>query len=203
MFFECIPNSFQDLYVNGSLISSSNLTVFTDTNSTIKNFINWGLTRFYLYELDSDLNVSEHFEYFKIPDNLDCLRFNGFTNKSIELLTANHSEDFFTIDLYRSFNESISNNQYFNVRIVNKFRVFITNNYLNSFDKLDFFRLDSSTRYDFDLVRNTIELKLPEPYNRCKGSLTSKPYHQSNCIDTCLYKERTSLNFFSLSPRSF
>jgi len=139
------------------------------------------------------------------PDNLDCLRFNGFTNKSIELLTANHSEDFFTIDLYRSFNESISNNQYFNVRIVNKFRVFITNNYLNSFDKLDFFRLDSSTRYDFDLVRNTIELKLPEPYNRCKGSLTSKPYHQSNCIETCIYSEiRNKYNCsFLLSLYSF
>jgi hypothetical protein len=84
-------------------------------------------------------------------------------------------------------------------------RVYITNNYLKSFDKLDYLKLNSSTRYDFDLVRNTIELKLPEPFNHCKESSVTKPYHQAICIDMCLYKEiRNKYNCsFLLSLYSF
>jgi hypothetical protein len=179
----------KDLYVNGNFINSSNLTVSNEKNSIIKNFINWNLTRFYSYELDSYLNVSEHLDYFKIPDLLDCLRFNGVTNKSLDLLTAKHTEDYLTIDLYNSYNETIDANEYFNMKFVNKLRVFIANNSLNSFDILDSFKLDTGTRYDFDIVKDSIEIKLSEPYNQCKESSVAKPYHQAICIDTCLYRE--------------
>ena len=87
----------KDLYVNGNLISSSNLAVSNEKNSMIKNFINWNLTRFYSNELENYLDVSEYLEYFKIPDNLDCLRFNGVTNKSLELFTSKNTENFFQI----------------------------------------------------------------------------------------------------------
>jgi hypothetical protein len=179
----------KDLYVNESLISSSNLIISTEKNLLIKNFINWSLTSFYSYDLDSYLNVSEHLEYFKIPDNLDCLRFNGVTNKSSELFTAKNIQDFFQIGLCKSYNESISSNQYFNIRIVNRLSVFITNIYLKSFDKLEPFTLDYGNRYDFDIAKESTEIKLPEPFNLCKEYLASKSYHQSNCIDTCIYRE--------------
>jgi hypothetical protein len=49
--------------------------------------------------------------------------------------------------------------------------------------------LERNKRYDFDIAKETVEIKLPEPYNQCKESLSVKSYHQSNCLDTCLYRE--------------
>ena len=185
----CNHNKYRkDLYVNGKLNNSVLENVY-EKNPTIKNFINWEFTRFYLSEFDTYLNVSERIEYFKIPDHLDCLRFNGATNKSIELLTANKTEVFFSISLDNSYNESISSNRYFNIRIVNNFRVYIADNYFNSFDKLEPYKLENNYRYEFDITKETVETKLPEPYNQCKESTAAQPYHQSICIDTCLHRE--------------
>jgi hypothetical protein len=195
----------KDLYVNGSFINSSNLTILTDKKSTISNLINWEYTHFFSEESNTFLNVTSHLDFFKIPDNLDCLRFNGVRNKSVELFTTNTTQDFFQISLFNSYNESLSWGEYFNVRIVNKVRVFITNNYLKSFDKLEPFTLDYGVRYDFDIAKESIEIKLPEPYNQCKEFLSAEPYQQSNCLDTCLYKEiRKKYNCsFLLSLYSF
>ncbi len=179
----------KDLYVNGNFVNSTNLTISNDKNPTMKNFINWKSTNFYLSELETFLDVRDHIEYFKIPDQLDCLRVNGVTNKSIELFTANQTEDYLEINLFTSYNESISRNRYFNNRIVNRFRIFIADNSLNSFNKLEPYTLENNNRYDFDMEKETVEIKLPEPYNQCKESLSIKQYHQSNCFDTCLYRE--------------
>ena len=179
----------KDLYDNGHLINSSNLTLLNDKKPILKNFINWKFTNFYSSELNTYLDVSEHLEYVKIPDLLECLRFNGVTNKSIELFAVNKTEDLFSISFNNSYTESTSMNRYFTYKIVNKLSVFIADNYLNSFDKLEPYILERNNRYDFDIAKETVETKLPEPYNQCKESFSVKQYHQSNCLDTCLYKE--------------
>ena len=94
----------KDLYVDGNFVNSTNLTISNDKNPTMKNFINWKSTNFYLSELETFLDVRDHIEYFKIPDQLDCLRVNGVTNKSIELFTANQTEDYLEINLFTSYN---------------------------------------------------------------------------------------------------
>jgi len=68
------------------------------------------------------------------------------------------------------------------------FLIFIADNYLNSFDKIEPFLLERNNRFDFD-IRKEVEVKLPEPYNQCKQSFSIESYHQSICIDTCLYRE--------------
>ena len=176
----------RDLYDNGSFINSSFTYVTNNKNLLLKKFINWKYTGF--NSSDTVLNVSEYLEYFQIPDHLDCLRFNGAINKSVELFTANKTEDYFAIQFNNSYNESIGN-RYFNNRIENKFRIFIADNYLNSFDKLEPYTLDFGKRYEIDITKETVETKLPEPYNQCKESTAAQPYHQSICIDTCLHRE--------------
>ncbi len=133
----------KDLYVNGNLVNSTSLTISNDTNPTIKNFIWWSNTKFYLSELETFLDVRDHIEYFKIPDHLDCFRFNGVPNKSIEMFIANQTEDYLEITMSNSYNESISSNRYFNNRNVNKFRIFVADNSLNSFDKLEPYILEN------------------------------------------------------------
>ena len=177
----------KELYINGSLFNSSN---FNDSNviyPTIRNFIDWKYTRY--FQKGEILNVSEHLEYFKIPDLLECLRFNGVTNKSLKLLTTKHTDDFFRIYLLKIYTEEIDKIRYFSYRSTNRLRVFISDNYLNSFDKMEPYLLERNKRYDFDIAKETVEIKLPEPYNQCKESLSVKSYHQSNCLDTCLYRE--------------
>ena len=195
----------KDLYDNGRLINSSNLTLLNDKKSILKNFINWKFTSFYSHELDSDLNVSEHLEYFIIPDLLDCVRFNGVTNKGIELFTANKTEDLFKISFDNSFNVTINTSLSFKYSTVRKLRVYIADNFLNSFDKIEPYILEGDNKFDIDISKETVEIKLPEPYNQCKESFSVKQYHQSNCIDTCLYKEiRNKYNCsFLLSLYSF
>jgi len=168
-------------FVDGILLNSLN-----DTSLSLKNFINWKYTYFHP---STNLSGSEHLEYFEITPDLDCLRFNGIKNKNIELLKANKTENYFRISFNNSYTESISKNNYFTFTIVNEFRVYIADNYLNSFDKLEPYMLEKNRRYNIEMVKETVEIKLPEPFNQCKESLSIKPYHQSNCIDTCLYRE--------------
>ena len=195
----------KDFYINGSFDNYINLTVWTDKNPTIKNFIDWESTHFYFYELETFFDVREHIEYFKIPDHLDCLRFNGVTNKSLGLLIANHTGDYFQIILYNSYNQSLSSKSYITYKIVNRLRVFIADNDWNSFDKLEPYFVEKDSRYDFEIAKEFNEVKLPEPYNQCKQHLSVKSYHRSICIDTCLYREiRNKYNCsFLLSLYSF
>ena len=183
----------KDLYVNGIFFNSTNLNVSNDINPNIRNFIDWKYTRFIFSRKSSFLNdyflqVREYLEYFRIPDNFECLRFNGVTNKSVKLFTAKHTEDYFRIRFYDSYNQTIGSNR-IEYTSTNRPRVFISDNYLNSFSEIEPYLLVRNKRYDFDIAKETVEIKLPEPYNQCKESLSVKSYHQSNCLDTCLYRE--------------
>ena len=198
-------NYIKDLYINGQYVNSSNLNDWKVKIPTIKNFINWEYTHFYTGELNAYLDASKHLDYFNFPDLSDCVRFNGVTNKNIELFTANKTDDLFKISFDNSFNKTINTNISFKYTIVRKFLVFIADNYLNSFDKLDPYILERDNKYDIDVSKETVEIKLPEQYNQCKESFSVKQYHQSNCLDTCIYKEiRNKYNCsFLLSLYSF
>ena len=187
-----IFNYRKDLFVNGSLFNSTKLLVSTDINPNMRNFIDLKYTRFISSERDpilniSILNVTDYLDFFKIPDNLECLRFNGVTNKSVQLFTKNATEDYFRIRFYDSYNESIGTNIIEYTR-TNRPRIYIANNYLKSFDKIEPYLLERNNRFDFD-IRKEVEIKLPEPFNQCKQSFSIESYHQSNCLDTCLYRE--------------
>jgi len=39
------------------------------------------------------------------------------------------------------------------------------------------------------MEKESIESKLPEPYNTCVKSSVDEPHHQINCIEACTYKE--------------
>jgi len=67
--------------------------------------------------------------------------------------------------------------------------VFIADNLLNSFEKIQPLNLDFNNEHLIEIEKESIEVKLPEPYNQCKEYSVDKPYHQLNCIDSCIYRE--------------
>ena len=60
---------------------------------------------------------------------------------------------------------------------------------MNSFEKLDSHKADWNYFHRVEIAKDSIEIKLPEPYNRCKESLNNENYHQENCIEPCISKQ--------------
>ncbi len=108
--------------------------------------------------------------YGEVP--FDCLRFNAVTKKRIELLTANTTEDVYFVTLNNFYVEYISENEYFNYSIIqpSSYYVFIGDKFLNSFERTKYLQLDPNKFHLIELVKESIEVKLPEPFNRCKES---------------------------------
>ena len=74
-------------------------------------------------------------------------------------------------------------------RFYTDFDIYVGDNYVNSFEDLDSHKADGNHFHRVEIAKDSVETKLPEPYNQCKESLTNENYHQSNCIDTCISKE--------------
>jgi len=55
------------------------------------------------------------------------------------------------------------------------------------FEGLEPLELELSSHHEIEMEKETIENKLPEPYNQCKESLTNDNYHQWNCIEECVF----------------
>ncbi len=181
----------RDHYINGSLINDDYkyTNIRTDNITRFKNFLDLKSTNFYSAKLHALFNVESHLEFFKIPDNFDCFRFNGMDNQSHELFVATSSFDALNIKINHSYNEPISKNEYFKFNLHSmSFYVYVGDNYLNSFEDVEYILLYSSNNHDIELDRTSIEIKLPEPYNPCKESTSHEPYHQPNCIDSCVYR---------------
>ncbi len=49
--------------------------------------------------------------------------------------------------------------------------------------------LNPGFKYLIDIEKVSVESKLPEPYNSCKETSSDEPFHQSDCIEACIYKE--------------
>ncbi len=176
-------------YRNESLIKTENY--FTNRNENIlKNFLNLKDLSIY-FNSKSYSNVSNHLDFFKSPDySKDCLRFNGITNKSIELFKTSSLGDFFLVEINSNYIEPFSKNEYFNYSFIqSRFNVYIGDKYLKSFDKLEPLLFESNNYHVIEIVKESTEIKLPEPYNQCKESSVDEPNHQSNCFYSCIFRE--------------
>ncbi len=176
------------LLVNGITRARENILIKNDNISRFKNFIlQMGYT-------DEAFNVTKQMDYFKIPDfQSDCLRFNGFTNQS-QLVITNNSLNMFYIVLKNSYDENIFQNssrlEVHRYSLFDNFRVFVTDNYLNSFEKvLPLLLQRSKSENDVKIEMSSIESKLGEPYNSCKESPDGAITHQMNCLEACVLRE--------------
>jgi len=155
----------------------------------ISNFLH--LTYFYSKKTQTDFNAIDRIDSFKTPDYvLDCLRFNGLTNKSIELFKASSTTDYFRVLIKSNYIVPISDNEYiyYSFRFSN-LNVYIHHNHLNSLENIEPIQLELNSDYVIEILKDSIEIKLPEPYNLCKEASVDEPYHQSNCIGYCIFKE--------------
>jgi len=194
----CFSGSYtQDHYKNGAYIGSKKILNKNDTVSRIYNFLDFNTTCFYSNS-DDYRSVSTHLDFFKVfsERNFDCFRFNAATNKSLQLFTANSTDQLYAVSMKNIYIKQISENEYYNYSFNPRstflnpgFDIYVGDNYLNSFAKIDPHRADSSLSNRVEIAKDSVETKLPEPYNQCKDSLTNENYHQSNCIETCVYKE--------------
>ena len=185
----------RDFYSNNTFVRTENILIKTDNVSRIRNFIS---DSFFYSKVSGELFiVSNDLEYFKIPEDYDCVRFNGFSkNKSVQFFEANTTSDIFGVKINNLYNESISQNQYYVYSFTPRysahpeyFDVFITDNYLKSFHNVEPMKLSFKNYHDIEIEKESIEIELTEPYNHCKESPIDEPYHQWNCIESCIYRE--------------
>ena len=181
-------------YKNGSIVKSD--VVFSNL---LEKILDPSLTSFTSFKNKSVFELNNHIDTFKISDqqnvdSIDCFRVNAVINKSVELFKAYSIDDYLSIYLDQSYREDISKNEYydytFNIPLnAVFFYVYVGDNYLNSFEKLQYLQLPRGSYYDIEINKESIENKLPEPYNQCKESSNDETYHKMNCIKACIYKE--------------
>jgi hypothetical protein len=195
MTFPAITICAQGIYLrnhtrNGSVIKQDWSYISDSDVSRISHFVDFEKSYF------NSLNVSNHLDSFIIYSQIignarDCFRFNAFTNKSVGLLKASSRDDRYYIKLNNFYIEDISKNEYYNYSIrENFFAVYIGDNYLNSFEILRalplFFK---NIFHEIEIQKESTEMKLPEPYNRCKKASIDEPNHRWNCVESCIHKK--------------
>ena len=191
----CLPYYYRDHHINGTVKKRELIVIKNDNISRITNFIDSRATRLYT-ERDSFLKFTNYLDTFKIPINIavvslfECFRFNGATN-GFESFKVSSTRDYFEIGIENFYKEEINSNEYYNYSFTSNqyFFIFIGDNNLNSFEKLEPFQLAFNYEHIIKIEKESIEMKLPEPYNSCQESFVDKPYHQENCIDSCIYRE--------------
>jgi hypothetical protein len=189
----------RDHYRNGTLVGSKEILIKNDNVSRIYNFLDFNTIRFYSRGNSVDYrSVSTYLDFFKFFSeyDFDCFRFNAATNKSLELFTAKTMDMTYAVSLKSMYIEQISVNEYYNysfnprsTRLNPDFDIYVGDNYLNSFEKIGFHKVDGNRFNLVEIAKDSVETKLPEPYNQCKEYLTNDHYHQSNCIETCISVE--------------
>ncbi len=180
----------RDHYRDGRLVINDRVK---NNSNLLKQFIIF--TFFYSDKNGSYLRVDNHLDFFKTTtqDNkyfLDCFKFNAIKNKSVELFKATTTVDGYLVSFKNFYIEKISENQYYNYSlIIPIFYGYIGENSLKSSDKMKYFVLNIDRYHQIEIIKESVETKLPEPYNSCKESSVNEPYHQLNCIETCIYRE--------------
>ena len=178
---------------NTNTIKEDSIDSSYDNISRIRNFL-----RYTVFDNESVTSL----EMFKVREFYDCIRFNGFKNRSVELYRAESTKNFLGVSINTKYIETINENEWFIYSFVesrsaystsesptNLFYVSITDNYLNSFDKFDPLVLGSENFHKIEIKKESSEVKLPAPYNDCKEHLVNEPYHQSNCIEACIFNK--------------
>lgn len=184
----CIDGGYQrEHYVNEAIVETEKIQITSDKEKRLENFLNFDKNRFYSEGLN--YNVTNHLEFFKFPGyTFECFRFNGFVNES-NLFKINTTDDYYYVEVKGSYRENINEGEYFKYTLKSSFKVFISDNYLDSLDKVEPLWLDGNSYHEIELERTSIEKKLPEPYNQCSKPSVDQPFHQPNCISRCLFKE--------------
>ena len=140
-------------YKNGSIIN--NELIKNQNYPKIFNFLDLELTSFVSKKLPTDFNAIDRIDSFKTPDYvLDCLRFNGLTNKSIQLFKASSTEDLFKVGIKNNYIVSISDNEYLNYSFhISYFNVYIRDNHLNSLENIEPFVLLINSHYQIGILK--------------------------------------------------
>jgi hypothetical protein len=173
-------------------VNTENINIRNE--SKIKGFLDLKNTYFFNHQNKSYLSVMNHLDYFKLHDkndSYDCFRFNAVTNKSVELFKASSPYDSYNAVFNLNYREQINSNEYFSYSFLLGYSlvIFVGDNHLRSIEKLEPMVLTHSFSHSLEIARESIETKLPEPYNQCKDSISFKNYYQSDCIQTCVFKE--------------
>ena len=184
----CIEGDYQrEHYVNEAIVETEEIQIRSDKEKRLENFLNFDKNWFYSEGLY--FNATNHLEFFKFPGyKFECFRFNGFVNKS-NLFKINTTDDYYYVEVKGSYLENINEGEYFKYTLKSSFKVFISDNYLDSLEKVEPLWLDGNIYHEIELERTSIEKKLPEPYNQCSKPSVDQPFHQPNCISRCLFKE--------------
>ncbi len=178
-------------YRNGLLIKKDKVIL-----NLIKNFVDFKQS-YSSFKNKTHLNLNNHLDIFKNNDSdessfRDCLRLYAVTNRSVELLKASSIDDRLRIYLNSSSNlELISKTEYYRYTLHenDNYLVYVGDNSLNSIVNLQYLEIDPGGFYNIEIEKESIESKLPEPYNSCKETSVDVPYHQMDCLEACVYKE--------------
>lgn len=101
-----------------------------------------------------------------------CYRYNAYHENSTDaLLNVTY------VGIYRGLK--------FQIKVIDPLNIYISDNYLNSFEKTVQFLTDSKSTYVS--LYQTKETKLGYPYNNC--SYTEEKYRQLNCKQECIYRQ--------------
>jgi len=152
-----------------------------------------------VYFQEKEKNLTDQLEFFKvpIPQELICTRFNGASNQDLKkvFFKLNDYNQLIIFLIDHIYIKNISENEYFLYELSNDpFRVFVEDNYINSFNRKSFY-MKNNKRHFVSIVKLETEEKLDEPYNKCKKSTDNKPYRKANCLEKCnLDKVATKFN---------
>lgn len=167
-------------YKNGTLIKQEAMT-YNDSIS-IGDFIA-GSTLYPVGQSELEFNKTQ-IKVFAAP-NKTCLRL-------LEMVTFQRQQslDELKFTVKNVYNDSILNNQELTIyTLLGNFQVFIGDKRTLSFYKIMALDLPIGKSNYITIGRVATEQKLPEPYNSCEESEDNAQYHQSNCIENCVFRE--------------
>ena len=191
----CTKGDFRkDYYVNGSLNRSEILSGIFGFGDLLY------LAEMKTYNKSTDqydtLSVKDKLESFAIIElfrNQYCLRFNAAKNIKTKELFTSSTRDYFVLYFRNKLKWEGGDKDYSTLNFLDQgtiFYVYITDNYLDSFKKMEPLELAiPKYGYIFKIDVASVETKLPEPYNNCKES----PYNQMNCIEECIHNKIRSI----------
>lgn len=124
---------------------------------------------------DEDVCNESLFDSLHPIEFLNCLRFNGYQNRSpMGLAKVKGNGERYSLSLV--FNESID--------VVT---VFVTDNLVNYFNHKQQYVLQHGIKTKL-IIDKSVEKKLPEPYNKCTLNENNNTYRQINCQMDCVTK---------------
>ena len=182
----CTTSFYRANFKNGTQVGLRNATDDFEYKKFISGYIS--------PVLDNDINNLEYYSFYSFAQ-FHCVRFNGITNRS--LVTISSTSKSLAIRTKNVYREVISDNEYIEYSLSGLF-VFITDNYLNSFNtdplpiKVEPLSFSLGKSYNIRIEKTDIEYKLGRPHNNCTDSYPEtgeKNYRQANCIEKCINKE--------------